>query len=451
VAIASDGSLIDPTTGDQLAINDPRVTNGVVQCGASGQKSGCVKGHLFNPGPRIGFAYDPWGDGKTAIRGGYGIFFEHGNGNEANVESLEATPPLVLVPNQPNIIGYTNIGSGGGEILAFPLGFNTIDTKGVWPYVQQWNLNVQHEFPFHLISSIAYVGSKGTHLGRAFDTNQVAPVSDSANPYKVGKPIGSDDCGTFTTPSGVPVTGQAAINLGIACGGDPNPFRPFLGYGSLPFIQYQANSSYSSLQVAVTRSLAPLTLSLAYTYSHSLDDSSDRFDSSYVYSLPFFKNASKPLRTALGDWQWAGIMSIQTGTPFNVLDSNFSDNAGVSNGTSPDPGTFVDLVGDPHSAAGSCARVAAGPQLYNPCAFADPRGLTFGDAGRNILRNPRTTNFDMSLAKSFKINESTGFQFRAEAFNVFNHTQWSGVSNDFTSTDFLHPTQRTAQERCSWD
>ena len=130
-------------------------------------------------------------------------------------------------------------------------------------------------------------------------------------------------------------------------------------------------------------------------------------------------------------------MSIQTGTPFNVTDSNFSDNAGVSNGTSP--GTFVDLVGDPHSAAGSCAIAAIGPQLYNPCAFADPRGLTFGDAGRNILRNPRTTNFDMSLAKNFKFNESTGFQFRAEAFNVFNHTQWSGVSNDFTNTDFLHP------------
>jgi hypothetical protein len=462
VAFASDGSLIDPTTGEQLAINDPRVTNGVVQCGASGQKSGCVKGHLFNPGPRIGFAYDPWGDGKTAIRGGYGIFFEHGNGNEANVESLEATPPLVLVPSQPNIVGYTNIGSGGGAVLAFPLGFNTIDTKGVWPYVQQWNLNVQHEFPFHLISSIAYVGSKGTHLGRAFDINQVVPVSDSANPYKVGEPIGANDCSTFTTPSGVAVTGTAKTNLSIACGDDPNPVRPFPGYGSLPFIQYQANSSYNSLQVAVTRSLAPLTLSLAYTYSHSLDDSSDRFDSSYVnsydlararassnfdqrhmlnfsyvYSLPFFKNASKALRMTLGDWQWAGIMSIQTGTPFNVTDSNFSDNAGVSSGTTP--GTFVDIVGDPHSAAGSCAIVAAGPQLYSPCAFADPQGLTFGDAGRNILRNPRTTNFDMSLAKNFKFNESTGFQFRAEAFNVFNHTQWSGVSNDFTNTDFLHP------------
>src|SRR5262249_53724147 len=142
-------------------------------------------------------------------------------------------------------------------------------------------------------------------------------------------------------------------------------------------------------------------------------------------------------------WRFSGITSIQTGTPFTVLDSNFSDNAGVSNAlpaNDGDPATFADLVGNPHSAAGTCAVSAAGPQLYNPCAFADPRGLTFGNAGRNILRNPRTTNFDWSLAKNFKINENTGFQFRVEAFNVFNHTQWSAVSNDLTNSDFLHPT-----------
>ena len=373
----------------------------------------------------------------------------------------------MLLPSQPNIQGYTNIGSGGGAILAFPLGFNAIDTRGGWPYVQQWNLNVQHEFPFHLVSSVAYVGSKGTHLGLGRDLNQVHSTPLADNPYKVGEAIGPNDCATMKTPSGVAVTGQAAINLGIACGNDPNPNRPFVGFGSINFLQYQANSSYNSLQVAVNRSIAPLTLSVAYTYSHSIDDSSDRYDASfidaydvararassnfderhmlnvsYVYSLPFFKHSdSKPLKLTLADWQWAGIMSIQTGTPFSVTDSNFSDNAGVSSsgGNGGSPFSYVDVVGNPNSPAGACALTAAGPQLYNPCAFADPRGLTFGDAGRNILRNPRTTNFDMSLAKNIKLKESTGFQFRAEAFNVFNHTEWSGVSHDFTNTDFLHP------------
>jgi hypothetical protein len=468
-AIASDGSLVDPTTGAPLQFNDPRVFNGLVQCGASGQPSGCVKGHLFNPAPRIGFAWDPWGNGKTAVRGGYGIFYEHGNGNEANVESLEATPPFVLNPSQPNIPGYANIGGGaGGAVLAFPLGFNSIETRGVWPYVQQWNLNVQHEFPQHFVTSIAYVGSKGTHLGQGRDVNQVTPLPSPQNPFADGQPLTSNDCDSFASDgelaNGTSVTGQAAINLGIACGADANLSRPFQGFGSITFLQYAANSGYNSLQVSMRRAIAPLTFSLAYTYSHSIDNSSDRFDSSfvdafdvkrarassnfdqrhmlnisYVYDLPFFRSATGLTHNMLGGWQFSGVTSILTGTPFNVVFGTFGDNAGVSNGAGP--GTFADLVGDPKSAVPSgCATVAAGPQLYNPCAFAAPRGLTFGNAGRNILRNPRTTNFDMMLSKHFKINESTGFEFRAEAFNIFNHTQWNGVSNDQAAGDFLHPT-----------
>ena len=460
----TEGALLASPTGPALSATDPRVFNGLVQCGGAGQPSGCVKGHLFNPGPRLGFAWDPWGDGKTALRGGYGIFFEHGNGNEANVESLEATPPFVLTPSQPNIPGYTSIGGGaGGTVLAFPLGFNSADTKGVWPYVQQWNLNIQHELPQHLVTSIAYVGSKGTHLGQGRDINQVAPLPLSQDPYAPGEAIGPNDCTTGTTPSGVAVTGPAAINLGIACGNDPNPNRPFVGFGSITFLQYQANSGYNSLQFSVRRAVAPLTLSVAYTYSHSLDNSSDRFDASfvnafdvkrarassnfdqrhmlnisYVYDLPFFRSSTGLAHHALGGWTYSGITSIQTGTPFSVTFSGFSDNAGVSNGAGF---TYADLVGNSKSATpAGCALVATGPQLYNPCAFAAPRGLTFGDAGRNILRIPRTTNFDMMLSKNFKFNESTGFQFRAEAFNIFNHTQWNGVSNDQAASDFLHPT-----------
>ena len=101
-----------------------------------------MKGHLFNPAPRVGFAYDPFGDGKTAIRGGYGIFFEHTNGNEGNTESLEGSPPLVLNSTQYNVVGYTNIGGGG---VAFPLGVNSIPRQAIWPYVQQWNINVQRQ------------------------------------------------------------------------------------------------------------------------------------------------------------------------------------------------------------------------------------------------------------------------------------------------------------------
>src|SRR5207249_8630189 len=138
---------------------------------------------------------------KTSVRGGYGIFFEHGNGNEQNVEALEATAPLVLNPSQPNILGYTSIGGGGGTVEAFPLGFNAISDHGTWPYVQQWNLNVQHELPQHIVTSFAYVGSKGTHLGFRRDINQLASVPLAENPYQPGEAIGPDDCTTGTTPS----------------------------------------------------------------------------------------------------------------------------------------------------------------------------------------------------------------------------------------------------------
>src|SRR5947209_965192 len=213
--------------------------NGFVQCGGTGgtfplvpgsafptvsvgssSNAGCLKGHLFNPAPRIGFAFDPKGDSKMAIRGGYGIFYEHTNGNEGNTESLEGSPPLVLTAKQFNAPGYGSIGGG----LLFPLAVTSIPNKAVWPYVQQWHLDVQKELPSHIVATVSYVGSKGTHLTLQRNLNQLQSVPASANPYKPGEAIGAnghDDCGTLTTPSGVAVSGQAANNLGVACGDDP--------------------------------------------------------------------------------------------------------------------------------------------------------------------------------------------------------------------------------------
>lgn len=450
--------------------------DGIVQCGAPGIPRGCLVGHLFNPAPRIGFAYDPMGDGKTAIRGGYGIFFEHTNGNEGNTESLEGSPPLSLSSTQYNIVGYTSIGGGG---LLFPLSPNSIPTKAIWPYMQQWHFDVQRDLAKNTVLTVSYVGSKGTHLTDQRDFNQLFPLPASLNPYRRGQPISSNDCSTLTV-NGAPVAGRTLTNLNVACGNvSPDIYRPYQGFGNITGLEDQANSSYNAMQVSARHYIGHLNVSVAYTWSHSIDNSSDRYDGSfvnsynigasrassnfdqrhlltvsYVYDLPFFTHPGF-LHTLLGAWQLSGLVTYQTGTPFSVTNGTFGDNAGVGNGVGT--GSYVDVIGGP-TARPRLTEVAGivGPLLYNPGAFAQPTGLTFGDAGRNILRNPARTNWDMGLFKRFPLrSEARAIEFRAEGFNVFNHTQWSGINNSascyagpdnsagaascVSSSTFLHP------------
>jgi hypothetical protein len=287
------------------------------------------------------------------------------------------------------------------------------------------------------------------------------PVPANQNPFQPGQAISSTDACDSSTVNGVAVTGAALNNLQIACGNSPDPFRPVQGFGNITSLQPVANSNYNALQVQVRRTSGPLTLDLAYSYSHSIDNSSDRFDNtfvnaydlranrassnfdqrhilniSYVYDLPFFRGKGLA-HTVLGAWQLSGITSFQTGTPFGVTFPN--DNAGVGNGVGT--GAYADVVGDPNLLAGPTTFPGQkAPLLYNPNAFAAPTGLTFGNSGRNFLRNPRRTNFDMALFKRIPVKERLNFEFRAEAFNVFNHTQWNTVDNDITSGTFLQPT-----------
>jgi hypothetical protein len=262
--------------------------------------------------------------------------------------------------------------------------------------------------------------------------------------------------------AGQPVSTMVATNLAVACGNDPNPFRPFRGFGDITRLDNGASSNYNALQAQLRRSVGSLQVNVAYTYSHSIDDASDgglfgdggildaysfstfraasNFDqrhqitASYIYDLPLFRG--KGLKnTLLGNWQYSGIAAWQTGTPFSVYNgANNGDNAGLGNGVASNAGagqSYADVISDPHKNIPQFDPSSGfGPFIANPNAFAAPIGLTLGNSGRSFLRNPGHWNIDMALYKRFPIKESISFEFRAEAFNVFNHTQWGPLGGD---------------------
>jgi hypothetical protein len=496
---------------------DPGVVTdlGLVRCGVSGTPDGCMKGHLFNPAPRVGFAWDPVGDGKTSIRGGYGIFFEHGTGNEANTGSLEASAPLVLSMTQQLPVNYACIGNVGygssfdpsnGACASvidptrpvppsgslFPLDLTAIPTQAVWPYAQQWSFGVQRELRSGLVANIAYVGSQGTHLTVERQLNQLPSLPASENPFGPNEPLTITDCtvnpvgnsapGSAGTPfflqNGTVVTEQspAYVHLQAACT-NPNlpnvnslPGRQYPGLGRVLSLQNVANSTYHAFQATLRQTTGSLTTGISYSYSHSLDEASDRSDPvlvdsynlranrassnfdqrhllnvSYVYQLPLRrfndwinerdaqnKTGEPAPRSSiaaqiLDGWELSGVTTFQSGSPFTIINSagntgiSLTDNAGVSSGLGI-AASYPDVVQGLPS-PGSNAR-SFGPLISNPSQFVAPRGLTFGNAGRNFLNNPSRLNFDMAVLKRFAIREGTALEFRAEAFNVFNHTQF---------------------------
>lgn len=513
----SSGYLTDRTTGTFLTINpanpsaglDSRILNGIVRCGSNGVPSGCMTGHLFNPAPRIGAAWDPEGNGKLAIRAGYGIFFEHGTADEANTGSLEGSSPLVLDMTALNPLNWNNIDSAHA---AFPLNVTSIPTKAVWPYVQQWSLSVERQVTPTTSATVAYVGSKGTHLTTELQLNQLKPLAAAQNPFGLHQPLltrgpnpydpdvsattYAGDCdaaslaqaqsspgggyledGTFLSSGTAAYTNFQAACYGVPGAGViavPNFLREAApGLGEIYSLQNIANSSYNSFQATLRRTSGRLTLGVAYTYSHSLDDASDRSDAtfvnsfdlqanrassnfdqrhllhiSYIYDFPLRqwiqairstinRTSAQPLTSNVGKiladgWQLSGLTRFETGIPFTVVNGGSAvgissiDNAGVANGIGS--GSYPDVSGiSVHSAkpAGGTTGNSFGPLLLNPEAFVAPRGLTFGNAGRNSLNDPDIWNWDAALLKTFALpGQASSLQFRAEAFNVFNNTQF---------------------------
>lgn len=387
--------------------------NGIVQEGTNGIPPGYAKHRYDNFGPRLGFAYDVSGDGKTAIRGGIGIYYERVRQN-GNSFDLLGNPPLTYTPTifAGNVDNLSSAAVSGGALS--PVTLLGFDKAGQVPTYYAYSLGVQRELPKRFSLEIAYVGNMGRH--------------EQYQTYLNSVPLGTYN----TIPSGTPV---AAL-------------YPYKGFTDIDYTFYGGNSNYNALQAKLTRRFHSLTLTADYTYSKAIDltdsdygGSADTgglsrtdylnnpkydyatagfnhthvFNVNYVYALPEFRRGdNRFLHYATGGWELAGITSMWSGSPLDLSISGTS-------GTLAGPAVYR-----PNYNGGSIYPSGhPGLEYFNPAVFSAPAPGTLGNVPRNLLTGPGFDNWNISVYKTFQFTESMRLQLRLETFNTFNHTQFT--------------------------
>ncbi|HEV2176849.1 MAG TPA: carboxypeptidase regulatory-like domain-containing protein [Terriglobia bacterium] len=386
-------------------------------------------GNRINPNyntfaPRIGFAWDPFHNGKTSVRGGYGLYYDR-TLNGIWEQNTFVNPPYLgtdfAAPTAP-VDNFDNPLQGA----FIPLGPAPLHGTGTpafkTPYNQQWSFSVQREIVPNTLLEVAYVGNTGTHLLGIFDENQATLAARTAAPLA-----------------------------------NVNSVRPFVGYGPISVVAPQFSSNYNSLQVSLNRRVSQgLTLGIAYTWSKTLtntptDRSSAPFDTynfaadygpadfsrnqifvaNYVYDLPFYRSQQGLTGRVLGGWELSGITTFESGFPttifqfFDPFDSAFPGGIGI------DPSVVTPRPDRLSNGAGP-GTVA---QFINTAAFTDSIGH-FGNSGRGIITGPGLNNWDLAAIKNVKLSERFRGQFRAEFFNAFNHVSFNSFNNFTDSSAF---------------
>jgi Carboxypeptidase regulatory-like domain len=343
--------------------------------------------------PRVGFAWTPFKNGKTVLRGAYGIYVDQPM--TSIVTATSGNPPLAIPLTFTGTVRLDNAINVAGPSGLAP---QTIDHDFDNAYMQSWNLNAQHEFS-KFVLMVGYIGSKGTHLITRRNLNQ--PVN-GVRPYP-----------TLSLSS---------------------PILPGTPLGNITQVEGTGNSSYDALWVTATRRLTNnLQFDASYTWSKSLDynsystggivaqdsydlagsrglsdfDARHRFVISAIYVLPFRGNR------LVDGWQLAAIVQSQSGNPVNIVTTNSSVN-GVAGTLRPD-------VNGPINSLGS-VDVWFDTSVFTPVA-------RLGNLGRNVVIGPTFNNTDFSVTKTTKLNERFRLQLRAEIFDLFNHANLGQPGN----------------------